>query len=105
MADCRLCRWYQPRYSKVVAPIWARAWCGYRGAWMSGFGMERAAEQGCAAYEERQSGFARLGRTNGRQMSLADLYWLGHVKRGGYQPAVVVVDELTPPVGSDGEDA
>lgn len=55
MADCRLCRWYQPRYGKVVAPIWARAWCGYRGAWMSVVGLAAATEYGCVSYQKRKS--------------------------------------------------
>ncbi len=145
MADCRLCRWYQPRYSKVVAPIWARAWCGYRGAWMSGFGMGRIAREGCSSFEKRSFDTVYLGRRNERSICIECLYWLGYAKHkhdeperhghcvkdktdipmafaklefneggcknfvkrrnDGYQPAVAVEDELTPPVGSDGEDA
>lgn len=55
MADCRLCRWYQPRYGKIVAPIWARAWCGYRGAWMSVVGLAAATEYGCASFQARKT--------------------------------------------------
>ena len=145
MTDCRLCRWYQPRYSGIIAPIWAKAWCGYRGAWISGFGMERIIQKGCDAFEERSYSSTYLGKVNYSSICIECLYWLwpakrkhdeperyGHcvkdktdiplsfakvkfneggcknfVKRqsDGYQPAAVVVHELTPPAGSNSEDA
>ena len=145
MTNCRLCRWYQPRYRGIIAPIWAKAWCGYRGAWMSGFGMERIAQEGCSSFEERSFDTVYLGRKNERSCCIECLHWSGEAKRkrgeperyghcvkdktdipiafsklefneggcknfvkrrcDGYQPAVTVIHELTPPVGSNGEDA